>query len=513
MKRKPGQLSGGQQQRVALGRALVKEPLVFLLDEPFSNLDAGLRSRMRTEVKHLHLKLGTTSVFVTHDQEEAMSLSDLIAVMRDGKVVQLGTTREIYRNPRDLYVATFVGKPKMSLVDGDARALGRRGRVPSRRTCGSRSARRPRSACHDGEWPTVALGVRAEDVRVSASTRRSRRPAASGPRSQLLEPIGSDTFVELPSGDATVVARVAPDVRLEIGQAVQADADAGPHPPVRPRARAADHPLNAGDRVATPDADDASRALVGRVALVTGGAGGIGRAIAGALAADGATVIVADRDGTRAEAVAAGLDGARAHAIDLIDSAACRAMVEDVLARDERLDILVNAAGFQHIAAVVDYPMETWDAMLATMLTAPFVLSQAVLPAMYERGWGRIVNIGSIHSLVASPNKVGYVAAKHGLLGLTRAVAIEAGPHGVTCNAVCPAYVRTPLVEAQIADQAATAGIPEQEVVDRIMLAGASIPRLLEADEVAAYVRFLCSDAAGGITGSAQMIDGGWTAR
>ena len=118
MKRKPGQMSGGQQQRVALGRALVKEPLVFLLDEPFSNLDAGLRSRMRTEVKHLHLKLGTTSVFVTHDQEEAMTLSDLIAVMRDGKVVQLGTTREIYRHPEDLYVATFVGKPKMSLVDG-----------------------------------------------------------------------------------------------------------------------------------------------------------------------------------------------------------------------------------------------------------------------------------------------------------------------------------------------------------------------------------------------------------
>src|SRR5688572_24382514 len=118
LKRKPGQLSGGQQQRVALGRALVKEPLVFLLDEPFSNLDAGLRSRMRTEVKHLHLTLGTTSIFVTHDQEEAMTLSDLIAVMRDGKVVQLGTTREIYRKPRDLYVATFVGKPKMSLVDG-----------------------------------------------------------------------------------------------------------------------------------------------------------------------------------------------------------------------------------------------------------------------------------------------------------------------------------------------------------------------------------------------------------
>jgi 3-hydroxybutyrate dehydrogenase len=271
--------------------------------------------------------------------------------------------------------------------------------------------------------------------------------------------------------------------------------------------------LSVGERVAKPDADGAMGALDGRVALVTGGAGGIGRAIAGALAADGAIVIVADRDATRAEAVAAGLGGARAHTVDLVDVAACRSMVGDVLAGHGRLDILVNAAGFQHIASVVDYPLESWDAMLATMLTAPFVLSQAALPAMYERGWGRIVNIGSIHSVVASPNKIGYVSAKHGLLGLTRAIAIEAGPHGVTCNAVCPAYVRTPLVETQIADQAVAANIPEQEVVDRIMLAGASVPRLLEPDEVAAYVRFLCSDAAGGITGSAQMIDGGWTAR
>jgi len=221
MTRKPGQMSGGQQQRVALGRALVKEPLVFLLDEPFSNLDAGLRSRMRTEVKHLHLKLGTTSVFVTHDQEEAMALSDLIAVMRDGKVVQLGTPREIYRTPCDLYVATFVGKPKMSLIDGaiarsdgevmfispDLRiALGLAGEL----------------GLQDGDWPNVALGVRAEDVRLH-STESDEPPVGSFRASvQLLEPIGSDTFVELAAGDATLVARVAPDVRLDIGQAVQA---------------------------------------------------------------------------------------------------------------------------------------------------------------------------------------------------------------------------------------------------------------------------------------------------
>ena len=220
MKRKPGQMSGGQQQRVALGRALVKEPLVFLLDEPFSNLDAGLRSRMRTEVKHLHLKLGTTSVFVTHDQEEAMSLSDLIAVMRDGKVVQLGTTREIYRNPRDLYVATFVGKPKMSLVDGSLEHTD--GEVAFR----SADLRIPlgspaRLGLVDGEWPSVVLGIRAEDVRVLVD--EIEPPAGSfGATVALLEPIGSDTFVELQAGDATVVARVAPDVRLEIGQTVRA---------------------------------------------------------------------------------------------------------------------------------------------------------------------------------------------------------------------------------------------------------------------------------------------------
>lgn len=270
--------------------------------------------------------------------------------------------------------------------------------------------------------------------------------------------------------------------------------------------------MNARDAVGAR-ADAVGRPLAARVAVVTGGAGGIGRAIAAALVEDGTIVVVADRDGVGARAVADGLPGAWAYAIDVADPAACRAMITAVIERHRRIDILVNGAGFQHVAPVAAFPLERWDAIIGAMLTAPFVLTQAVLPWMYERGWGRIVNIGSIHSVVASPNKVAYVAAKHGLLGLTRAVSVEAGPHGVTCNAVCPAYVRTPLIEAQIADQARASGIPERDVVDQIMLAGASVPRLLEADEVAAYVRFLCSDAAAGITGSAQMIDGGWTAR
>ena len=222
LNRKPNQLSGGQQQRVALGRALVKEPLVFLLDEPFSNLDAGLRSRMRTEVKHLHLRLGTTSVFVTHDQEEAMSLSDFIAVMRDGKIVQFGTTKEIYRKPRDLYVATFVGKTKMSLVDGSLESSGGQVSFVSpdfRIGLGAPGA----VGLRNGDFGRVALGIRAEDVKVSANGAASDTARTFKATVQLLEPIGSDTFIELAAGDATVVARVAPDAGLQLGQTVNAE--------------------------------------------------------------------------------------------------------------------------------------------------------------------------------------------------------------------------------------------------------------------------------------------------
>ena len=219
--RKPAELSGGQQQRVALGRALVKQPLVFLLDEPFSNLDAALRARMRTEVKHLHQALGTTSVFVTHDQEEAMTLSDMICVMREGKIVQSGTPAEIYGKPRTIYVAEFVGKPRMSLLDGTleqgsdgvtfngadlrinlgpAAALGLGDRAPSQ----------------------VALGVRAEDVVVHADG-RAPGPSSFQATVGLMEPIGSDTFVELQVGESTIVARVDPDLPISLGQAVVAE--------------------------------------------------------------------------------------------------------------------------------------------------------------------------------------------------------------------------------------------------------------------------------------------------
>lgn len=253
--------------------------------------------------------------------------------------------------------------------------------------------------------------------------------------------------------------------------------------------------------------------LGGRVAVVTGGGSGIGRAIAEGLAADGATVVVADLAAEAADRVAKTLHGATGVVTDVADPAACRALIRSVIGSHGRLDILVNDAGLQHIAPLVDFPEERWDRLLRVMIDGPFHLTKAALPAMIELGWGRIVNIGSIHSLVASPNKAAYVTAKHALLGLTRATAVEVGAHGVTCNLVAPSYVKTPLVEGQIADQARTLGIDPTDVLDQVMLAPASVRRLIEPEEVAACVRYLCSDAAASVTGSVQVIDGGWTAR
>ena len=253
-------------------------------------------------------------------------------------------------------------------------------------------------------------------------------------------------------------------------------------------------------------------ALDGKVALVTGAASGIGLAIAQALATEGAQVTLADVDIERGLDAASRIARARFVAADLADAGSCRRLVTDTIATAGALDVLVNNAGLQHVAPLHEFPEAQWRHLLEIMLTAPFVLTQAALPGMYARRWGRILNIGSIHSLRASAFKSAYVAAKHGLLGLTRVTALEGAPYGVTCNCLCPSYVRTALVEKQIADQARIHGIPEDEVVEKIMVAEAPIHRLLEPAEVAAYAVFLCSEAASGVTGSAVSLDCGWTA-
>ncbi|MBI3959341.1 MAG: 3-hydroxybutyrate dehydrogenase [Chloroflexi bacterium] len=249
-----------------------------------------------------------------------------------------------------------------------------------------------------------------------------------------------------------------------------------------------------------------------RVAIVTGAASGIGRAVAERLAANGCRVAVVDLNAAQAGAVADAIGGTAIRA-DLSQRADCRRVVDETVARWGRADVLVNNAGFQHIAPIADFPEDTWELLLAVMLTAPFLLTKYVWPHMAGRGWGRVVNVSSIHGKVASPFKAGYISAKHGLIGLTRTAALEGGSQGITVNAICPAYVRTPLVENQIADLARTRGISADAVVAQVMLEPAAIKRLIEPDEVAALVAYLCSDAAAAVTGAAWDIDLGWTAR
>lgn len=245
--------------------------------------------------------------------------------------------------------------------------------------------------------------------------------------------------------------------------------------------------------------------LDGRHAVVTGGASGIGAAVAEALAAAGARVTVADRDNSAAETVAKRIGGT-AWVVDLDDTRA----LDDL---DLDCDILVNNAGVQVVAPIHQYDPETFRRIQRIMLEAPFLLIRAALPKMYERGWGRIINVSSAHGLRASAFKSAYVSAKHGLEGLSKVTALEGGAHGVTSNCINPAYVRTPLVEKQIADQARTHGIPESEVVERIMLGGVAVKRLIEPGEVGSLALWLASPDAGMVTGASYTMDGGWTAR
>ena len=249
----------------------------------------------------------------------------------------------------------------------------------------------------------------------------------------------------------------------------------------------------------------AEQDLAGKRALVTGGASGIGLACAHEFASRGAHVIIADLNADAARDASAAVGG-ESWVVDLGDTKALDDLTLDV-------DILVNNAGIQRVAPITEFDPDAFRLIVRLMLESPFLLIRAALPAMYERGWGRVINISSAHGLRASAFKSAYVSAKHGLEGLSKVTALEGAPHGVTSNCINPAYVRTPLVEKQIADQAEVHGIPESEVVEKIMLTESAVKRLVEADEVASLAGWLVSDKSGMVTGASYTMDGGWTAR
>jgi 3-hydroxybutyrate dehydrogenase len=251
-----------------------------------------------------------------------------------------------------------------------------------------------------------------------------------------------------------------------------------------------------------------------KVALITGAASGIGAEIARTLFREGCDVVIADLHEPEYLAELSA-EGQRALFIptDLSQIEQCQSLVERVTQEWGGVDILVNNAGFQHVSPLEDFPEAVWEKMLQVMLTAPFLLTKYVLPGMKARQWGRIINMGSIHSQVASLNKAGYIAAKHGLVGLTKTTALEGGPFQITANVICPAYVRTPLVEQQIAAQAKTLGISVAEVESQVFLKASATGRMIEPAEVASMVSYLCSEHAKSITGACWTIDGGWTAQ
>jgi 3-hydroxybutyrate dehydrogenase len=261
-----------------------------------------------------------------------------------------------------------------------------------------------------------------------------------------------------------------------------------------------------------------ARPLSGRVSLVTGSTSGIGLGIARAFAAAGSEIVLngfgTPESVAEAQAKIASEFGVRVlHSpADMSKPASIREMIEMTLASFGRLDVLVNNAGIQHVAPLQEFPPEKWDAILAINLSAAFHTSRLVLPSMFDHKWGRIINIASAHGLVGSPFKSAYVAAKHGILGLTKVIALETAERGITCNAICPGYVYTPLVEAQIDGQAKANRVPREQVIRDVLLAQQPNKRFATVEELGLLAAFLASDAAASITGTALPVDGGWTA-
>lgn len=257
--------------------------------------------------------------------------------------------------------------------------------------------------------------------------------------------------------------------------------------------------------------------LDGKVGIVTGAASGIGFAIAEAFAKEGANVTIADLDEEGGKKAVVGIQKLGRDALFLKTNIAkpedCKRLIDETVKRFGRIDILVNNAGLQHVAPITDFPEDKWDLLIGVMLTGTFLCTKYALPYMIKQKSGRIINMSSIHGLIGAKFKSAYVSTKHGVIGLTKVTALEMLEHGITANAICPTFVRTPLVDKQIDAQAKAHGIPREEVLEKVILAEAPMKRMLEPEEVAELVVYLASDLARNITGTAIPIDEGWTAQ
>src|SRR6516164_6914098 len=354
----------------------------------------------------------------------------------------------------------------------------------------------PAAALSGCDRRAVARGYRFTDSRHSPSSEELLTSTAPGPRLSIAEfyrPVSQSALALRCSGPANCRARS--------GQIII------------PTRR-----LRAMNVAIKPENVTAGQTLAGKLSLVTGSTSGIGLGIARALAAAGSDIVLngfgKPDDIAQAQAKIAADFKVRVSysSADMSKPQAIREMIENTLQSSGRLDILVNNAGIQHVAALQDFPPEKWDAILAINLSSAFHTTRLALPAMLKNKWGRIINIASAHALVGSPFKSAYVAAKHGILGLTKVTALETAEYGITCNAICPGYVYTPLVEAQIDGQAKTHGIAREQVIRDVLLAQQPDKRFATVDELGALAVFLASAAAASITGAALPVDGGWTA-
>ncbi len=516
LERRPKELSGGQRQRVAIGRAIVRQPKVFLFDEPLSNLDAALRVQMRIELAKLHEKLDTTMIYVTHDQIEAMTMADKIVVLQGGVVEQVGSPLELYHHPRNLFVAGFIGSPKMNLLPG--RVIGNTENGITVELASGNPIAVPVKGDTLRGGDEVTVGIRPEHIRLTDD--------GEIPGTVLVtERLGGLTFLHIQvAGDQIMVVQADGDEAASMHDNVRLERQPARLPHVRPRrsGRRAHQPPPPDRQprrrpalgLTAPKLQESSTMylekfnLSGRTALITGGSRNIGLACGEALAEAGASVIVAD---ISEELAVSGRDhlvkaGHKAQAIvlDVTKPADVNAAVDGLVKSNGAIDILVCNAGIARSdVPAEEVPDEHWLNVIDVNLNGVFWCCRAVGRHMLAKGKGSIVNVGSMSGFIVNkPQPQSYYnASKAGVHHLTKSLAAEWAERGVRVNSVAPTYIETSLTKFGM----------EDERMYPVWLENTPMRRVGQPEEIASVVLFLASDASSLLTGSIVLADGGYT--